>query len=178
MNNPISFLDGSGYEIDFPEGTTEEFKTTFYSTWEHLSDHGVGYILDELDALEEKVYIEEGSAKNDFYFRASTNTITWNPKYMMLTTTGNLLSPATLLNHEAGHSLRFNNDKEGYLEDRKKGSDAEFNTIEERRVIEGIEQETAVELDEIKEGETTRPNHKGTFFPYIPLIPIEGEKAK
>ena len=36
---------------------------------------------------------------------------------------------------------------------------------EEKRVIEGSEKDTATKLGEIKEGESTRSDHKGTLYP-------------
>jgi RHS repeat-associated protein len=85
----------------------------------------------------------------------------WNPNLGLLTDNGNILSPATILDHEIDHSLqralhirKFNNDI-------TPKSDAQYDTKEERRVITGSEQKTARANGEIKHGNSTRTNHRG-----------------
>lgn len=75
-----------------------------------------------------------------------------------------IISPATALNHELDHGVAAIKDPDGYAErtDPKKGADSQYDNKEEKRVITGSEQKTAKALGEIKEGEVTRTNHKGT----------------
>jgi len=49
----------------------------------------------------------------------------------------------------------------------RKTPDAQYGNKEEKRVIEGSEQETAKKLGEIKEKEVTRKDHGGTLYQTI-----------
>lgn len=71
-----------------------------------------------------------------------------------------MLSPTTVLNHEADHAL---DDIENPVEHNRnrKTSDANFDNKEERRVILGTETETAIKLGEIEKGQISRDDHSG-----------------
>ena len=92
-------------------------------------------------------------------------TIYWNPNVIIETTTGVMMSPTTVLNHELDHALgldkasKDNKKLQEHIANRKKGSDSQYITKEERRVIMGSEQITAKALGEIKDGEVTREDH-------------------
>lgn len=107
------------------------------------------------------VYIAEGNKKS--LFSPSTMTITWAPDMGMITTNGTMVSPATILNHEADHAQQeLNNPDQKKID--KAEPDAQYGDKEEKRVIEGTEQDTAKKLGEIKEGEVTRTDHGGNGY--------------
>ena len=93
-------------------------------------------------------------------------TIYWNPNVIIETTTGVMMSPTAILNHELDHALgldkalKDNKKLQEYIADCEKEPDSQYFTKEERRVITGSEQITAKALGEIKDGEVTRENHK------------------
>jgi hypothetical protein len=67
------------------------------------------------------------------------------------------------LNHEADHALQsILNPQQQRLD--KKTQDDQYDNAEERRVITGSEQATALKHGEIKEGQVTRKNHRS--YPY------------
>lgn len=55
----------------------------------------------------------------------------------------------------------------------RKTPDAQYGNKEEKRVIEGSEQETAKKLGEIKEKEVTRKDHGGTLYQTISPTSIQ-----
>ena len=86
--------------------------------------------------------------------------IRWNPSDGLLTDLGVVLSPATILAHEADHALDdLTNAKEH--SDRRGTYDQNYENAEEKRVITGSEQKTAYANGEIKRGKVTRRNHGG-----------------
>ena len=87
--------------------------------------------------------------------------IVWSPTNGLLVSNGVVLSPATNLDHEADHQLQRIRHPEQYKQDIKKGSDKQYDTKEERRVITGREQKVARALEETKKGQVTRKNHMG-----------------
>ena len=74
------------------------------------------------------------------------------------------LSPASVLNHETDHALVAVTNPTQHAETSKPGSDPQYDTKEEKRVITGSEQTTAKKLGEIKDGEVTRTDHDGTSY--------------
>ena len=88
------------------------------------------------------------------------NKLFWDPTAALLTSNGKILSPATVLNHEIDHALDDKLNPKEHKENSRKGSDAQYDTKEEKRVIEGSEQETAKKHGEINEGEVTRTDHQ------------------
>jgi len=160
-NNPLKYIDSDGKRIEFAPGVTQEFKDNFAKAVAYLNQHGASGILKSLQDRKEVIYIGEGNNRD--YFSPSKNTIIWDPNMGVITSSGIELSPTTALNHEADHALQ-------QLEnpDQKKVDlntpDLKYGNKEEKRVIEGSEQETARKLGEIKEGETTRTDHEGTPY--------------
>ena len=105
-------------------------------------------MFSKLHSLPQIIYIKES---DDDWFNEKTNTIYWNPELGILTNTASYLSPATLLNHEADHCLRYNSDPKGMLKDAETIDD-QYRNKEEKRVITGSEQDTAEKLGEVEKG--------------------------
>jgi hypothetical protein len=95
-------------------------------------------------------------------FDSKTSTVNWNANTAKITTEGIVLSPATILNHELDHANQFDSNLPQFLKDTysNTGKDTQYDSKEERRVIEGSEQETARKHGEIGDGEVTRKDHK------------------
>ena len=68
-----------------------------------------------------------------------------------------------VLNHEADHALQYIEEKEKSLSDTRT-CDKDYDTKEEKRVIEGSEQTTARKIGQIGDIEVTRRNHQGTLY--------------
>ncbi|OYQ50041.1 hypothetical protein CHU92_00155, partial [Flavobacterium cyanobacteriorum] len=118
-------------------------------------------------------YSSEVYSKQDGAFGDSFNVVYWNPNLGLETTSGYILSPATVLEHEAGHAL-------GSLmntsENRNYGSDAQYDSKEEKRVISGPEQQTARANGEIPMFSRSRSDHKG--LPVVTDSPISNKVNK
>lgn len=118
-------------------------------------------MLAKLESSDKVYYISETSGGSSF--SSKTNTISWDPTKAVLTTEAHELSPTTILNHEVDHALQHDQNPEQQKTD-KKTPDTQYGDKEEKRVIEGSEQDTAKKLGEIKEGEVTRKDHGGTLY--------------
>lgn len=162
LNNPIIFIDPDGRKVEFAQGVSDDFKKAFAESVQHLNKHGAGGMLAKLHASDVTYFITEGKGTGNY--RHTTKTITWDPNMGVITNEGHILSPTSVLNHEVDHALQHDQNPKEFHEDRKKGSDAQYGTKEERRVITGSEQTTAKKLGEIKEGEVTRKDHGGTAY--------------
>ena len=73
---------------------------------------------------------------------------------------GIVLSPATILAHEADHAIDDLSNAKAHS-DRRATSVENYDHAEEQRVITGTEQKTAYANGEIKKGAVTRRNHLG-----------------
>jgi len=106
---------------------------------------------------------------NGTFYRRSEGAIYYDPSEGVKTNKDHLLSPATLLGHEINHAVQ---DKDKSTHDQfikdLKTPDEEYDNKEERRVITGSEQETALKHGEIKKGEVTREDHS---FKEILIMP-------
>jgi uncharacterized protein RhaS with RHS repeats len=159
-NNPLLYVDPDGKKIRFAPGSSNKFKTQFASAVKYLNKNGAGGLLASLESSKSTYYIAERTGGSSF--NRKTKTIKWNPTMGVITNEGHILSPATVLNHEADHANQYDKKPEQFKKDIKKGSDKQYDTKEEKRVITGSEQETAKKNGEIKEGEVTRKDHQGT----------------
>ena len=162
LNNPIKFIDPDGKKVYYANGSSEAFKNDVVTSVRSLNQHGVGGLFGKLVASDKIYYIAESP---DAYsnFDPKSNTITWNPRQAMLTNNAIEISPTTLLNHEFDHGVRHDNDAKQQAADQKT-IDPDFVNKEEKRVIQGSEQETAKALGEISGNEVTRTDHGGTLY--------------
>ena len=156
--NPILFIDNDGNKLVFADCSSTQFQHDFQVTKDFLDKNNVGDILTELDNIEEVIIIRETDGKSKF--DPNTNTISWNPTGGVLTDLGIVLSPATVLNHEADHALQGIKNPE--QKERDKGTqNPQYDDEEENRVINGSERRTAEALGEIGPGQNTRTTHSG-----------------
>jgi hypothetical protein len=160
-NNPIIFIDPDGRKLVFANGATPEFKKQFAAAVKYLNEHSAGGILKSIQDNKAVIFIAEGNNKSSF--SPSKNTINWDPNMGVLTNKGIEISPSTVLNHEADHANQELLNPEQKKVD-KNTPDSQYGNKEEKRVIEGLEQETAKKPGDIKEGEVTRTDHEGIGY--------------
>ncbi len=162
----LTYKDDKGktQTYDYKNGSTykgsNQFIKNFYSAVSILNKAGAGKMITSLENSTSKVTIQQGT-KSSFY-DPKAKTLTWNPSQSLVTTNKNVLSPMSVLNHEVDHALDHAQKGEAHITDSK--LDKQYGTTEERRVITGSEQETALKLGEIKKGETTRTDHDGSLL--------------
>lgn len=88
-------------------------------------------------------------------------SIYWNSEWGRQNDNGTVNSPATIFEHEASHALEHKTNEQAYDKNRVRGSDSQYRTKEERRVITGSEQKTSRANGETRPGQVTRRNHNG-----------------
>jgi hypothetical protein len=177
-NNPVGLVDLTGDSIKFAPGVSAEFKEYFKAAVQYMRENKLDGKIARLQASPNVYYLAETSSGNSS-FSQSTMTITWDPTVaLFFEETGVTLSPTTILSHEFSHAEGYENalkkyymdcrtigvsaakkNFEKYFKTLEQGSDKQYDTKEERRVITGPEQHTAKQLGEIKEGEVTRTKH-------------------
>lgn len=170
-NNPLVIVDEDGKKIRIKSGNNRKFHEGFKASLILLKENKMDGLLAKLEKLPQTIYItalDSEKRNGGPEFNVRENTIYWDPGLGLRTNNNNVLSPATLLNHEAYHAYRANTaridfDKKRYTKD------PSYNNKEEKITIEGIEQRTAKALGEIKGGEKTRNDHKGSFTEYISI---------
>jgi RHS repeat-associated protein len=172
-NNPIIFIDPDGRDIWIwyeEDGERKSFRFTGSS--DNIPNNS--FVAQVVEAWSYNV----GNGGGDPSFEAATNpniqvsivesdqfsiheegTVYWNPT-AGVNTDNTVLSPATSLDHELDHAVSFSKNP---VEHRKRSMqrDAQYSTMEERRVITGSEQKTARANNEIQEGQVTRLSHSG-----------------
>jgi RHS repeat-associated protein len=171
-NNPVKFVDPDGRKIKFANNISAEFKSQFSTTVKFMRDKGTDGLISSIHKDKGTIYIAEGNGKS--YFDRKTNTIYWDPGLGVLTTNGTIISPATVLNHEADHANQKLKNPEQLAKD-VNTKDSQYKNAEEKRVITGSEQETAKKHGEIKENEETRTDHKGTMYETKTSTSTEGK---
>ncbi len=102
--------------------------------------------------------------ESNYRSKTQYNTVKWNPNAGTKTDNGTVMSPATVLEHEADHALFKMTNREEF-DKLKETRDPNYNNKEEKRVITGTEQITARANGEINNNEVTRRNHRG--YPVI-----------
>jgi hypothetical protein len=161
LENPLKYVDPDGKEVRFANGTSAAFQKQFRAAVQYLNKHGASGMLRQLEESKTVYYLKEGPGHTNYDHKA--RTINWDPSMGVVTNEDQFLSPTTVLNHEVDHTLQHDQNPDQYMSDRKT-PDAQYDNKEEKRVIEGSEQETARKLGDIKGGEVTRKDHKGSKF--------------
>ncbi|RXM42099.1 hypothetical protein BOW57_17825 [Flavobacterium sp. YO64] len=148
-----------GLELVYRKGTSPEFKEKFSKTVGFMNEHGTSGELARLNEMSETTLID--NTGNGSFYKPSTDELFWDPTMAVETTNNKIMSSATVLGHEISHALSDKKDSTKHTENSKKGSDAKYDTKEEKRVIEGSEQTIARKHGDIKPGEVTRKDHGG-----------------
>ena len=162
-DNPICIIDNDGRKLRYKNGTSITFKRYFKIAVKYLKGHKADGLLAKLEKQDNIIYIAEQKLNECSCYKLSENTIYWEPNVGVETTNGKILSPTTVLNHEADHALQGNTNMEKFIKDTQTANE-QYGNNEEKRVIEGSEQNTAKALGEIKEGEVTRVDHGGIGY--------------
>jgi RHS repeat-associated protein len=170
LGNSVKYIDKDGKKVEFAAGVSEQFKKDFGEAVKHLNKYGAGGMLSELHKSSTMYYIDEATKSSEF--NATTKTIFWFPRKGLLTDELHVLSATTILNHEIDHALQFDKNPKQQRKD-KTALDDNYRNAEEKRVITGSEQTTAKRLGEIKVGEVTRKNHRGTTYSTLGPTSIE-----
>ena len=160
-NNPLKYVDPDGRKLRFAPGTTKRFRGRFASTVKYLNQHKASAILARLESYDSVINVAATSKGS--YYDHKTKTIFWNPTMGISTNTGNRLSPTTGLIHEADHAEQHDQNPVQFSIDVETPNEA-FDDEEEKRVIYGLETDTARALGEIRPNEYTRHDHGGKAF--------------
>ncbi len=160
-------VDPDGKKIVFAEGTSQAFKDNFAKAIQCLKDNKCDGLFAKLQASSKTIYITETIGGSAFNYKE--NTIKWNPHMAIGTLNDKILTPTVVLNHEADHALSYITNPDEHIK-RTDASDEQYKDAEEKRVIEGSEQRTALALGLIEKGEVTRNDHFG--FPIICKDPV------
>lgn len=140
-----------------------------------MSAHGVGRVIDHLNDSKETYTIVPDAINS---YSSKSRTISWNPDYMKLDESGKIMhSPTVSLAHELGHAENHDRNEEMFKADSNE-EDADYVTVEEKNVIEGIEQDTARALGEISSGEVTRTSHGGQYGPNVANLSPKSQSDK
>jgi len=183
LNNPVYFIDPDGMQADdwrinytdangksqsfMFDGTQtvlpdNQFVRDFVGAYNYNVSNGGGQAMQAIAANDIIVDVQQGeyNKQEGDTGKFAYNQVTWNPAAGLETTTGNILSPATILEHEADHALKFAAMPNTQKNDMAK-NDAKYENKEGKRVIQGKEQTTAKANGEITSGSITRDNHRG-----------------
>ena len=157
--NPVRFVDITGSKIEFLENATSAYKNNYDIAYKYLKEHNASYILDELESRETVYYLSDCNDKPEF--DSKNKVIYWNPYIALTTSNGYILTPAELLSHEFDHVLGYDDNPIESIE-RLNSRDLQYDNLDDRRVIEGSEQDVAKKLNRLQEGEKTREDHNGS----------------
>ena len=179
--NPLRYVDPSGKVLNFAEGTTPEFKINFYKALIFMSVRGTSDNILKI-MLSPNVYYVADAIQNKTRnkFSGEERTIYWNPYFGIKTSNSKLLSPATMLDHEAQHCVNYDENKKKYIKDLNTKLDdtiyKDYHNEEDKNVIQKRERQTAIKHGEINSNEKTREDHFGEEFytgnpinPYSPF---------
>jgi hypothetical protein len=167
-DNPILNDDVNGDTIRFrfisdPNKSTssqikafKQFKEEAFKSYVYLKKHNASFILDKLQVMPKTVYLSPTQSKGEVSnYNPNDNTIYWDPNMGITTTSGYNMSPAEALSHEGDHALEYIKHGIKFSWDSKHNI-PKFQNGEEKRVINGSEQEVARRLGKLKNKQVTR----------------------
>ena len=174
-NNPVNLVDPDGKKLYFADRVSDVFKQKFAATIQFMNSKGTSGDLAELHESDVVYYIAEiplenmSLGENKSVFNYKENYIYWDYSHYAQTSSYILLSPATVLAHEAAHAVRYDRavkdgTKDQWIADSKKQTDSQYDSIEEKNVITTTEQSAALKHGEIKQGQVTRTDHTGERY--------------
>ena len=158
--DPVNLIDEEGRRIRVVG--SENFRKAYADARDMLAKAGVdaSFVRIENDPKIE-LLVKQNVLEDGTQFWNHMSTLYWNPYRMTYNKgTKKWRSSVVILAHEMEHASRAFYDPVGFYNDRQPNTDSRYDTIEERRVITGMEQEVARALGEINEGEVTRRSHK------------------
>ena len=158
-NRPNFYIDPLGDTVRVIG--SDEFKADYQSARDYLSEKGADELVNKLESSETVFTVEETEGGSSF--DPKTNKVSWDSDMGVLTDNFVEMSPTTVLNHEFDHAVQSEENPDQQNADR--APDPDYGNKEEKRVITGSEQNTALKLGEIKPGEVTRTNHEGSLYP-------------
>lgn len=166
MWNPVKLIDPDGCIVVPAENSTPQFVEYINQAKLLLCQKGAANILYQLEVLPIIIKIQEITYAEAEAGRIThkSGVISWCPTADLTTTENVVISPTTILNHEFDHALQDILNPKQKAQD-KATEDYNYDNAEERRVITGSEQETAIKLGEILPGQITRDNHLGKTIP-------------
>lgn len=194
-NNPVNAVDPTGKEILIQYKNSQgQFQTYHFNGFggksisipknqfvrdvitAYLYNASNGEINNMIKAATNpdiKIYIRDASdtdvmdvPSTRYLLDAGKHIITWQSRKGVKTTTGGRQSAATGLEHEFDHALNAIEDPAHNM--RKRTYNEQYDTEEEKRVIEGSETKMAR-----SHGESIRKNHKGETFDAVSPISLE-----
>ena len=156
-DNPYKYVDPDGREIQLAANVSNEFKAQYAAAVAHMNAVDPNNILNQLIARTDvTVTLAESSSETKYDpandALSTPSTITWEAYAGMDTPDGKVQSPAVGLLHEAAHAM---GDITGTGASTKDIPGFRYNTLEEKRVIEGYEVPMARKL-----GEGIRHDHQ------------------
>lgn len=108
----FSYTDKNGKSQEYIFNGTQttaptQFIQDFIIAYFYNINNGGG---DSLKAIAENgnITVDVAESSTTTQYDSNSNYIEWNPKGRLETDSGNILSPATVLEHEADHALAFN----------------------------------------------------------------------
>ena len=176
-NNPILFVDPDGndivihYESNLGKSTfvyrgealqhTNKFVNSVLTAYHYNTGNGGGDAM-KAAATDPNVMIHIWEDE-DTYANETGKSVVWNPSLGIETNFGDILSPATILEHEIDHAYSNQKDPVAHQNRRNdKSVGKQWTSAEEKRVIQGNESKTARANGEIGNRRFSRNGHRAT----------------
>jgi RHS repeat-associated protein len=173
-NSRKSFTFNGSNASEAPEN---QFVKSVLEAYEYNVKNGGGLRMQTAaqdSRLKLNIYQSDRSRAN---VSSNGHAVMWNPIAGLLTEQGDVLSPATVLEHEIDHALHKY--EVGMLEHNRGvyTPDSQYGNAEERRVITGSEKHTGTRNGEFKRS-TQRTSHRGATVIVPNSISTRADKQK